>query len=354
MIDTYGWSERLQQQFVPHAAQGLVPGRVIVQQRGLYRLATPHGELAAELSGRFVHEAQPGDHPVAGDWTACLARPGEGRASIRAVLPRDGVFRRKDPDGGVQVVAAHVDVALLAASLNADLSLRRLERYLAAAWESGATPAIVLTKAALCPNVEDLVLAVETIAFGAPVLTVSALEGEGLEAVRALLPPGRTGVLLGSSGVGKSTLVNALVGEDRMATREIREDDAKGRHTTTHRELVVLPGGGLLLDTPGMRELGLWDADEGVAATFADVEALAAQCRFSDCAHEHEPGCAIQAAIEAGELDADRWRGYVKLQRELAWLDRRDDPLARREQRRVWTHRTKTFRAHLKQRDRER
>jgi ribosome biogenesis GTPase len=353
LIDQYGWSAELQDQFTAHAAEGLVPGRVIIQQRGLWRLATPEGERDAELSGRFAHAAGPAEHPVAGDWVAAQAPHGDGRARIQAVLPRRGVFKRKDPYGGVQVVAAHVDVALLVASLNADLSLRRLERYLALAWEAGARPVIVLTKAALCANVADLTLAVESVAAGAEVLTVSALEGEGLEALEERLEPGRTAVLLGSSGVGKSTLVNALCGEARMTTRAIREDDARGRHTTTHRELVRLPGGALLLDTPGMRELGLWDADEGVSATFGDVEALTGRCRFSDCAHEREPGCAVREALDSGALDPDRWRGYVKLQRELAWLDRRDDPMAQREQRRVWTHRTKAFRAHLKKRERD-
>lgn len=348
MIEQYGWSQALQQDFATHGAEGLVPGRVIVQHRGLYRLATAEGELQAELSGRFLHAARQGDHPVTGDWVACSPRPGETRADIRAVLPRRGLFQRKDPDGGVQVVAAHVDVAFLVASLNADLNLRRLERYLAAAWESGASPVVLLTKAALCPNVEDLVLAVESVAIGAGVHAVSALEGDGLDAVRAHLTPGRTGVLLGSSGVGKSTLANALLGENRMATREIREDDAKGRHATTHRELLLLPDGGLILDTPGMRELALWDADEGVSATFTDVEALEGRCRFSDCGHASEPGCAVRGALQSGALDPGRWASYVKLQKELAWLDRREDPLAKEAHRRLWISRAKAHRARMR------
>ncbi len=355
MLDTYGWSETLQRQFTDHAAHGFAPGRVIVQQRGLYRLATPQGEVSAELSGKFLHEALSGDHPVAGDWVACAVRVEEGAATIHHLLPRSSVFIRRasGPGGGSQVVAANVDLVLLVASLNADLSLRRLERYLATAWESGAQPVIVLTKADACEDAQALVAKVEAIAFGAPVHTVSAVTGQGVAQVCDLLAPGKTAVLLGSSGVGKSTLLNALAGAELMATGGIREDDAKGRHTTTHRELVVLPTGALVLDTPGMRELGLWDADEGVAAAFGDIEALAAACRFRDCGHQAEPGCAVRAALDCGELDAGRWRSYGKLQRELAHLDRRDDPQAQVENRKLWIQRHKASRQRLKHRDRE-
>lgn len=355
MLDTYGWSETLQRQFTDHAARGLLPGRVIVQQRGLYRLATPQGEVLAELSGKFLHEALIGDHPVAGDWVACAVRPEEGAATIHHLLPRSSVFIRRasGPGGGSQVVAANVDLVLLVASLNADLSLRRLERYLATAWESGARPVIVLTKADTCLGAEALISQVEAIAFGVPVHAVSAVTGQGVAGVSALLAPGKTAVLLGSSGVGKSTLVNALAGAELMATGGIREDDARGRHTTTHRELVVLPTGALVLDTPGMRELGLWDADEGVAATFSDIEALGAACRFGDCAHQAEPGCAVRAALERGDLDQGRWKSYGKLQRELAHLDRRDDPQAQIENRKLWAQRHKASRQRLKHRDRE-
>ncbi len=355
MLETYGWSDTLQRQFASHAAQGFVPGRVIVQQRGLYRLATPQGEVSAELSGRFLHEALEGDHPVAGDWVAARLRPGEAAATIHHVLPRASVFVRRasGPGGGSQVVAANVDLVLITASLNADLSLRRLERYLATAWESGAQPVIVLTKADACPETEDLTAQVESIAFGVPVHAVSAVTGEGIEALAGLLVPGKTAVLLGSSGVGKSTLVNALAGAALMDTGDIREDDARGRHTTTHRELVLLPSGALILDTPGMRELGLWQADEGLAATFGDIEAIAVGCRFRDCSHQGEPGCAVRAALEAGELDEARWRGYGKLQRELAHLDRRDDPQARAEHRKLWIQRHKDGRRRMKHKARE-
>lgn len=355
MLDTYGWGETHQQQFQIYAAQGLTPGRVIIQQRGLYRLVTEEGEVAAELSGKFLHNALEGDHPVAGDWVAARVRAGEGTATIHKVLPRSSVFVRRasGPGGGSQTVAANVDLVLVAASLNADLNVRRLERYLAVAWESGAAPAIVLTKADMCEEAEELIAEVEAIAFGVPVLPVSAMSGEGLAALSALLEPGKTAVLLGSSGVGKSTLVNALAGTELMATGGIREDDARGRHTTTHRELVRLPSGALILDTPGMRELGLWQADDGLAATFGDIEALASQCRFRDCSHGREPGCAVRAAMESGDLEEARFRSYGKLQRELAHLDRRDDPQARAEHRKHWIRVHKDARRKLKHRDKE-
>ncbi len=287
---------------------------------------------------------------MASDWVACAARPGEGAAAIHAVLPRSSVFVRKasGPNVAPQTVAANVHIALLTASLNADLSLRRLERYLAVAWESGAAPVVVLTKADACDDVDALVAQVESIAFGCPVHAVSAVTGQGLAALAALLGPGQTAVLLGSSGVGKSTLVNALAGQALMATQAIIEEGARGRHTTTHRELTLLPSGGLVLDTPGMRELGLWDNEAGVAAAFGDIEALAAQCRFGDCAHRTEPGCAVRTALEDGSLDPDRWKSFGKLQRELAHLDLKDDPLARAEVRKVWINRNKAARAHLK------
>ncbi len=351
MLTTYGWSPALQDHFAPFAAQGLVAGRIIVQQRGGYRLATEAGEIDARASGTLLKAASDTERPAAGDWVAVEPRPGETTALVRAVLPRRSAFIRKasGPRGGAQVVAANVDGALLVASMNADLNLRRLERYLATAYESGADPVVVLTKADLSDDPAAMVAEVEAIAFGVPVLAVSAKSGAGLEALRAQVAPGRTAVLLGSSGAGKSTLVNALLGEARMATADIREDDARGRHTTTRRELVLLPGGGLILDTPGMRELGLWDAEAGVSATFEDVEALAGRCRFSDCSHGGEPGCAVQAAIAAGDLPQARLAAYAKLQAELAYERRREDPRAAQENRKLWISRHKAARAWMKQ-----
>lgn len=351
MLNTYGWSERLQRDFAPYAAEGLSPGRVIVQHRGGFRLITEAGEVEAHAAGRLLQTASAADLPAAGDWVAAELRDPPEPALIRHVLPRATAFIRKAAGrgGGAQVVAANVDVALLVTSLNDDLSLRRLERYLAVTYESGAEPVIVLTKADLSEHPEAEAAQVERIAFGVPVLTVSAKAGEGLDALAQHVTPGRTAVLLGMSGAGKSTLVNALAGGERMATGEIREDDARGRHTTSHRELVLLPSGGLILDTPGMRELGLWEAEAGVAAAFADVEALAADCRFRDCSHQAEPGCAVRAALEEGRLDPDRWRSYQKLQGELAFERRKEDPRAAQENKKLWASRHKAARAWIKQ-----
>jgi ribosome biogenesis GTPase len=354
LIERYGWSQGLQDDFRPHAAQGLSPARVTVQRRGAYTLITPQGEMTSQLSGRFAHEALEGDYPVTGDWVAVAVRPDNASATIHAVLPRRNAFTRKAAGPGrpvAQVVAANIEVAFLVTSLNAERNARRIERYLATAWESGAAPVVVLTKADLCDDRTAALAEIAPLTRDVPVHVVSTISGEGIEGLRGSFAPGQTAVLLGSSGVGKSSLVNALAGMEMMATGGIREDDARGRHTTTHRELVLLPDGRLVLDTPGMRELGLWDAEAGVATAFDDIEALAATCRFGDCRHEAEPGCAVRAALEDGRLDGDRWRNWGKLQRELAHLGRREDPVARAEARKVWIQRQKQGRAGKKRDD---
>ncbi len=348
MINQFGWSQALSQQFAPFAEQGLVPARVVVQHRGQYDLITPEGEAKAVVSGRFAHEAGEGGFPVTGDWVA--ASVDNGLATIQAVLPRRTAFVRKAAGPGQipQIVAANVDVAILAAALTPDFNARRLERYLAIAWQSGARPLVVLTKADLCADVDEAVASAQAVAAGVDILAISSATGDGLADLAARLLPGETAVLVGSSGAGKSTLVNALAGEDRMAVGAIREGDGRGRHTTSHRELVLLPSGALILDTPGMREIALLDVDEGLSTTFEDIDALAEQCRFHDCGHTNEPGCAIVAALETGVLDPDRWRNYQKLQKEAAFSDRKEDRAARAAQRRKWVTVAKAQRASRK------
>jgi ribosome biogenesis GTPase len=352
LIRSYGWSDALQQTFAPFAARGLAPGRITVQQRGQYDVVTDDGDLVAQISGRLAHEAAGGGYPAVGDWVALAPRPAERTGTIHAVLPRRTSFVRKASDSIAteQVVAANVDVAFLVASMNSDLNARRLERYLATAWQSGASPVVVLTKLDLSEDPEAEIAEAEAVAFGAPVLAVSAVTGEGLEALAAQLKAGETAVLVGSSGVGKSSLVNALAGAMLMSTGDIRERDDRGQHTTTHRELILLPSGALILDTPGMRELGLLHADDGVSTTFEDIDALAEACRFSDCGHSNEPGCAVRAAIEDGSLDAGRWKSYQKLQRELEHQVRKEDPVAREQYRRKWIGIHKAAKAQMKHR----
>jgi ribosome biogenesis GTPase / thiamine phosphate phosphatase len=340
-LESLGWTEQLTSDFEPHLAAGLVPGRVAVQHRSQYEVLCEAGELRTDVAGRLLHDApSEADLPVVGDWVAVAPRPAEGAGTIHAVLPRRTRISRKTPwlATNEQVLAANVDTVLLTTSLNDDLNLRRLERYLATAWDSGAEPVIVLTKADLHPDPRAAAAEVESIAFGVPVLVVSVRTGEGLDEVAGIVRPGRTLVLLGSSGVGKSTLVNTLAGEELLATNEIR-DDGRGRHTTSHRQLVVLPSGGLVVDTPGLRELQLWEVGQGVDHSFEDVTELFAHCRFNDCAHDREPGCAVRAALEDGTLDPVRWESYQKLQRELEHLERRLDKRAQSEARRVWAKR---------------
>jgi len=327
-----GWGPFFAEAFASYAADGLVPGRVTIQHRGAYVVHTEAGELPAEVTGRLRHEAaRAADLPAVGDWV--VDRPGDPLL-IHAVLPRRTKFSRKAAGAETeeQVVAANVDVVFLVSALAGDLNARRLERYLALGWESGAEPAVVLTKADLCEDVTAALAEVEAIAVGVPVHAVSNLTGEGLDELGPYFADGRTIAVLGSSGVGKSTLVNRLAGSDLQAVAEVRAD-GRGRHTTTRRELVSLPGGGLVLDTPGMRELALWDASGGVEGVFEDVGVLAARCRFPDCAHETEPGCAVRAALEDGSLDAERLAGYRKLEGELRHLELKTDKRARAEER---------------------
>jgi ribosome biogenesis GTPase len=337
-LTTLGWDDARAEQFRPHAAEGLVPGRVSVQHRGAYDVVTELGELRCDVRGRLYDESSSAaDLPAVGDWVAASARPDERSGTIEALLPRRTRFSRKTAWQAAeeQVLAANVDVVFLVTSLNEDFDLRRLERYLTLARESGALPVVVLTKADLHADPGSALADAESVAMGVPVIAVSNVTGEGLDTVRSYLQPGVTAALLGSSGVGKSTLVNTLAGTELLATQTIR-DDGKGRHTTVRRELILLPSGALVIDTPGMRELQLWIADEGLEETFEDVTSLFERCRFSDCAHDREPGCAVKEAIADGSLDPERWTSYLKLEAELAHLERRLDRRAAAEERRRW------------------
>ncbi|HEY5661913.1 MAG TPA: ribosome small subunit-dependent GTPase A [Gaiellaceae bacterium] len=333
-----GWSSALEQL----DEDNVIPARVAAQHRGAYVVWTAAGELRARAAGRLFYDHEVGEPvPAVGDWVAVR------ESTITAILPRRSAFIRKRAGFGSdeQVLAANVDTAFLLAGLDDDFSLRRLERYVTTAWDSGAVPVVVLTKADLCDDVGDALLQVETVAIGVPVVPVSNVTGVGVDEVEERLQPGRTAVLLGSSGVGKSTLLNRLAGDELMRTGAIAADGT-GRHTTTHRELVRLPSGALMIDTPGLRELQFWEGDVGAA--FEDIEALALECRFRDCAHESEPGCAVHAAIDGGTLALDRLRSWRKLQRELEAIAARTDRRLRAARKKRW----KQIAAHTRQRPR--
>jgi ribosome biogenesis GTPase len=351
-----GWDERSSADFHPYSCAGLIAGRVTLQHNHIFTVVTEAGEVQAQISGRMQHESvSAGELPAIGDWVALRQPPGDGNAQIQAVLPRRSKFSRKSAGRAMreQVVAANADTVFLVVGLDNDFSPRRVERYLAAAWESGASPVVVLNKVDLCADALARVAAIEEVAASVPIHAVSALCGDNLDAIAAYCAPRRTVALLGSSGVGKSTLINRLVGCDLLTTAAVRQKDGRGRHTTTHRELIFLPNGGMVIDTPGMRELHLWEADEGVQITFDEVETLAKGCRFRDCLHHDEPGCAVRAAVEAGELASDRLASMHKLQKELAWFDRQHDQLAANENKRRWKAMHKSAKRFYRDRGRE-
>ncbi|MET9830291.1 ribosome small subunit-dependent GTPase A [Streptomyces sp. NPDC006385] len=332
----YGWDSAWADAFTSYDTEGLLPGRVVRVDRGQCDVVTADGVVRADTA--FVTPHDPLRVVCTGDWVA--VEPAGSPRYVRAYLPRRTAFVRstssKRSEG--QILAANVDHAIVAVSLAVELDLGRIERFLALAWESGAQPVVVLTKADLVPDAATLsylVQDVETTAPGVPVLTVSAALGEGLDVLTAIVGGG-TSVLLGQSGAGKSTLANALLGEDVMEVQAARDVDGKGRHTTTTRNLLALPGGGVLIDTPGLRGVGLWDAGTGVGQVFAEIEELGRQCRFHDCAHESEPGCAVLAAIDAGSLPPRRLESYRKLMRENQWIVAKTDARARAELRKDW------------------
>jgi ribosome biogenesis GTPase len=320
-LTEWGWDERWAAAFEGYRLAGFRAARVVAQHRGSWIILGEAGEMPASPTGRFRHTALDGDLPTVGDWVAFSASPHAGEARLEGVLPRRSLFRRRAAGSqvGAQVIAANVDTLFVVTSLNGDLNPRRLERYVAMARDATVEPVVLLTKRDLVADGEETAagLAAE---LGVATVALSSVTGEGVETIQPWFGPGRTLAVLGSSGVGKSTLLNRLAGQLLMLTREIREDDARGRHTTTHRELFRLPGGALMVDTPGMRELGLWDADEGVESAFADIAEIAAECRFADCRHDREPGCAVRRAIAEGRIDARRLRSYRKLSTELSSL----------------------------------
>ena len=346
VLEELGWDADWASSFEQLQEDNSTAGRVAAQHRGAYVVWAADAELRARAAGRlFYAHAVGAPIPAVGDWVG-VQRNGDA-ATITSILPRRSAFLRKRAGFGSeeQVLAANVDTAFLLAGLDEDFSLRRLERYITTAWDSGAAPVVVLTKADLCADVGEAVSSVETVAIGVPVVPLSNVTGEGLDGLVPHLAPGRTVVLLGSSGVGKSTLLNRLVGTELMRTAEIAADGT-GRHTTTHRELVRLPDGALVIDTPGLRELQFWEGD--VSAAFDDIETLAAECRFRDCAHAREPGCAVLAAVDNGRLELGRLRSWRKFQRELEAIAARTDRRLRLARKKRW----KEIAAHARQRPR--
>jgi len=354
-LNELGWDAEWARLFAPHAAAGLLPARVAIEFNYIYRLYAESGELQAQHAGRLRHQAEGRENLSAvGDWVAVLPTPGEASATIEAVLPRRSRFSRKVAGETTeeQIVAANIDTVFLVMGLDGDYNPRRLERYLLMAYESGARPVVLLNKSDVAEHLPADLAEIARSAVGIPVHAISARNRSGIEVVERYLGPGKTGALLGSSGVGKSTIVNALMGEEMLKTQDVRTSDSRGRHTTRHRQLILLGRRGLLIDTPGMRELQLWTQTESARETFDDVESLAAGCHFTDCRHREEPRCAVKQAIADGTLVAGRLENYLKLQDEMRSLDVRKDARAQIDEKRKMKTISKSIKKLYKSRDR--
>jgi ribosome biogenesis GTPase len=336
-----GWNSFFSERFESLEMPGTVPARVVSERRNSYQVCSQYGELSAEISGKMRYQAMVGgQYPAIGDWVVIRPQLSESTAVIQSVLPRKSKFSRKEAwtVANEQIIAANVDVVFIVSGLDGcrNLNLGRIERYLTLTYSGGALPVIVLNKVDLCPDANACVEEVESVALGVPIYPVSATARIGLDALRAHVGKGETAAFLGSSGVGKSTLINALLGVERQEVATVRQADRKGRHTTSRRDLVLLPDGGAVIDTPGMREIQMWTDEARPQQAFKDIETLAETCRFRDCQHRTEPGCAVKVAIRTGGLDTKRLQDYWKLQKELAHLARRQDHRARLEEKAKW------------------
>ena len=347
-LEDLGWNGYFKSQFDEYENNNnLEPARVSQEHKGLYRLINADGEYLAEISGKMRYTSiDYSDYPAVGDWVAAAIYNEEKKGIIHGLLKRKSRFSRKavlsggmpDSQGKTeeQVLAANIDTVFLVNGLDSDFSLRRIERYMATVYDSNMNPVIILNKTDLVDNLQTYIDQVESIAFGVPVLPVCGLEKTGVDGLRKYIKPGETAVLLGSSGVGKSTIINRLYGKERQRVKPVREADQKGRHTTSARELMVLPEGGILIDTPGMREFQPWKDEEDTAKAFEDIESYAGDCRFRDCSHESEPGCAVRAAIDQGLLDSGRYGNYLRMKKEARYLERRVERSAQLAEKNKW------------------
>ena len=338
-LKKFGWNDFFEACFTEFNKEGFIPARVSVEHRNYYELYSGIGDLTAEKSGKLFYNAEDSSLlPAVGDWVVIKPLENEDKAFIHAVLPRKSKFSRKKAGETTeeQIVAANVDTVFIMSSLNQELNFRRIERYLALAWENDVLPVVLLSKADICEDIYGKLAEAQTVFTGTDVHVISSIKGAGLDELHRYFEGNKTAAVIGSSGVGKSTLINSMLHMEKMDVTDIGLYKDKGKHTTTHRELVIVPGGGLIIDTPGMREIQLWEGGEGLSELFDDIEKLALECRFTDCKHETEPGCAIQNALSTGALDSGRLKSYKKLLNEVSYFERKQNIKAQLAEKKKW------------------